>query len=110
MNSVIFSVFSYAVTPWSIVGAIGVVMFALRWVVQIIASSRARQSIVPIAFWHISAIGSLLLILYFGFGRQDPIGFASNLFPLAISLYNLWMVFKVGKIGSTPEIQIEEAV
>jgi lipid-A-disaccharide synthase-like uncharacterized protein len=36
-----------------------------------------------------STSGSVLLLLYFIFGKNDSVGILSNLFPLFIALYNL---------------------
>lgn len=97
MNTTLLTIFSYDVTPWSLVGLVGVAMFSLRWLVQLVASTRAKQSVVPVAFWHLSAVGSCFLLLYFAFGKRDPIGFLSNLFPLGISLYNFYIIFVAQK-------------
>jgi lipid-A-disaccharide synthase-like uncharacterized protein len=34
MNHVLFTVFGFVVTPWKMVGYVGVVLFAGRWFVQ----------------------------------------------------------------------------
>jgi hypothetical protein len=36
-----------------------------------------------------AAAGSLCLLRYFVFGKNDSVGVLSNLFPLAVALYNL---------------------
>jgi lipid-A-disaccharide synthase-like uncharacterized protein len=50
--------------PWSIVGFAGQAVFSLRFIVQWIQSERAGRSIVPIAFWYLSIVGSALLLIY----------------------------------------------
>jgi lipid-A-disaccharide synthase-like uncharacterized protein len=92
VNTPLLNVFAYSVTPWTIVGMIGIAMFSLRWLVQLIASARAKKSIIPIYFWYLSAAGSLILIVYFAFGRSDVVGVVSNLLPLCLALCNLVII------------------
>jgi lipid-A-disaccharide synthase-like uncharacterized protein len=44
-----------------------------------------------------SMSGSLLLLSYFVFGKNDSVGILSNLFPLAVALYNLSLDSRNGK-------------
>jgi len=89
MNEVVWEVLGVVVTPWKIVGYVGVVLFAGRWFVQVIASHRGGEPLVPRAFWYMSLAGSLLLLSYFVFGKNDSVGVLSNLFPASIAAYNL---------------------
>ena len=50
--------------PWDIVGYVGNAMFFSRFLVQWIASERAKKSVVPPIFWHLSIAGSLILLAY----------------------------------------------
>lgn len=100
MNEVIFEAAGVVVTPWKIVGYVGVLLFAGRWVVQVIASRRAGRPTVPRLFWYMSISGSLLLLLYFVFGKNDSVGILSNLFPVTIASYNLFLDFK-----GSPEVK-----
>jgi lipid-A-disaccharide synthase-like uncharacterized protein len=38
-----------------------------------------------------SVTGSLLLLAYFTFGKNDSVGILSNLFPMLIAGYNLYL-------------------
>lgn len=79
------------ITAWKLVGYLGVALFAGRWFVQVRASSRRGRPTVTPVFWYMSIAGSLLLLLYFTFGKNDSVGILSNLFPFTIALYNLWL-------------------
>lgn len=94
MNEVIFEAIGVVVTPWKLVGYAGVLLFAGRWVVQVAASRKAGRPTVPRVFWYMSISGSLLLLLYFIFGKNDSVGILSNLFPVTIASYNLFLDFK----------------
>jgi lipid-A-disaccharide synthase-like uncharacterized protein len=88
MNEVIGHLFGVVLTPWKLVGYLGVSLFAGRWVVQLVAARRSRRPVVPRLFWSMSIAGSALLLAYFTFGRNDSVGVLSNLFPMAVALYN----------------------
>ncbi|MCK5359380.1 MAG: lipid-A-disaccharide synthase N-terminal domain-containing protein, partial [Gammaproteobacteria bacterium] len=61
------------ITPWKIVGYVGVVLFAGRWFVQLWASRRSRKVVMPRLFWYMSIVGSLMLLSYFVFGKNDSV-------------------------------------
>lgn len=94
MKEVIFEAIGVTVTPWKLIGYAGVLLFAGRWVVQVAASRKAGRPTVPRVFWYMSISGSLLLLLYFIFGKNDSVGILSNLFPVTIASYNLFLDFK----------------
>ncbi len=52
---------AWVITPWKLLGYLGVLAFAGRWFVQIFASHQAGQPRFPRLFWHLSLCGSLLL-------------------------------------------------
>jgi lipid-A-disaccharide synthase-like uncharacterized protein len=86
---VILNAFGVVITPWKLVGYVGVLLFAGRWLVQVWASRRQGKPVMPALFWYMSISGSILLLLYFVFGKNDSVGIMSNLFPLFVALYNL---------------------
>lgn len=91
MNEVIANVFGVVVTPWKLIGYLGALMFTGRWFVQMIHSRVYRRSVVPRLFWYMSIAGSLLLLSYFIFGKNDSVGIISNLFPAFVAGYNLYL-------------------
>jgi lipid-A-disaccharide synthase-like uncharacterized protein len=95
MNETLFSLdfFGNAVTitAWKLIGYTGVVCFASRWLVQLAASHRSKRPTFPLFFWILSLTGSLLLLLYFIFGKNDSVGILSYLMPSAIAAYNLFL-------------------
>jgi lipid-A-disaccharide synthase-like uncharacterized protein len=91
MNTVIATVFGVTLTPWKLVGYMGVLMFAGRWVFQLAATRKHGKPTMPRIFWMMSVVGSGLLLSYFIFGKNDSVGVLSNLFPMAVALYNLML-------------------
>ena len=53
-----------------IIGFIGQGMFSMRFIVQWIASERAKKSVIPFSFWLFSLAGSVVLLTYAIF-RKD---------------------------------------
>lgn len=94
MNEVIANVFGVVVTPWKLIGYLGALMFTGRWFVQMIYSRVYRRSVVPRLFWYMSIAGSLLLLSYFIFGKNDSVGIISNLFPTVVAGYNLYLDYR----------------
>ena len=96
MNEVIGTYFGVVLTPWKLIGYVGVFLFAGRWVVQVIATRKHGRPVMPRLFWIMSVAGSGLLLSYFIWGKNDSVGVLSNLFPAAVAVYNLVMDFKSG--------------
>lgn len=97
MNSVIGNLFGVVLTPWKIIGYVGVCLFAGRWLVQMLATRRHGRPVVPRTFWLMSVAGSVLLLSYFIWGKNDSVGVLSNLFPAAVAVYNLVMDIRSGR-------------
>lgn len=91
MNSPILYLFNVVITPWKLVGYLGVLLFAGRWVVQVLATRKQGKPVIPSLFWMMSIGGSALLCAYFIWGKNDSVGLISNLFPMAVAVFNLLM-------------------
>lgn len=97
MNGVIGEIFGVVVTPWKLVGYAGVLLFAGRWVVQVLAARKHRRPVIPRLFWTMSMTGSALLLAYFIWGKNDSVGVLSNLFPAAVAVYNFILDVRHGR-------------
>ena len=91
MKEVIGVFFGVVVTPWKLIGFLGALMFAGRWLVQALATRRAGRPTIPRSFWIISLTGSAMVTSYFIWGKNDPIGVLTNLLPASVAFYNLIM-------------------
>lgn len=78
---------------WILFGFVAQVMFMMRFVVQWIASERARRSVVPIAFWFFSVAGGALLFIY-AIQRKDPVFIAGQGAGLFIYFRNIWLIYR----------------
>lgn len=83
---------STAELVWLTIGFGAQFMFTMRFLVQWISSERARQSIVPEAFWYFSFVGGFMLLIY-AIHRMDPVfivGQATGLFIYTRNIYFIW--------------------
>ena len=86
---------------WIALGMGGNLLFFSRWVVQWVASERARRSVIPVAFWYLSIAGSLVLLCY-ALYRRDPVFIVSQLPNSIIYLRNLHLLRREQQAGEAP--------
>jgi lipid-A-disaccharide synthase-like uncharacterized protein len=76
---------------WLLIGLLGQLMFTARFVVQWIASERAGQSVVPVAFWYFSLVGGAVVLAY-GIHKVEPVIILGQLPGVLIYSRNLWLI------------------
>ncbi len=76
---------------WLGIGFLGQALFSARFLVQWLASERARRSIVPRAFWFFSLAGGITLLAY-AIYRRDPVFIAGQGAGLLIYGRNLMLI------------------
>lgn len=76
--------------PFSLMiwGAVGQLIFTFRFIYQWIYSEKRNDSFLPLGFWIISTIGSLMIFIY-AIYRLDPVLFAAHSFGLFIYIRNI---------------------
>jgi len=92
---------------WTTVGFVGQFAFGGRFVLQWIASEMKKRSHVPVGFWYLSLVGSLILLTY-SIHRSEPIfilGFSLN---TIIYVRNLHLIYKHEKTGEVTVIEKDE--
>ena len=92
---------------WLAIGFGAQLMFSMRFIVQWITSERARESIVPEAFWYFSFVGGVMLLAY-ALHRMDPVfilGQSMGLIIYSRNIYFIWRSKKSGADDGTPETQ-----
>ena len=85
------TVFIDQFSGWILLGFFAQFCFTMRFVVQWIASEKARRSVVPVAFWVFSLAGGLLLLIY-SIHREDPVFIAGQGFGLIVYIRNLSLI------------------
>lgn len=76
---------------WVLLGLCGQLLFMGRFLVQWIASEKARRSTVPVAFWYFSISGGLILFAY-ALYRGDPVFILGQSLGIFIYARNLWLI------------------
>ncbi|WP_298378584.1 lipid-A-disaccharide synthase N-terminal domain-containing protein [Azospirillum sp.] len=77
---------------WIGLGFFAQFLFMMRFVVQWIASERAKRSVMPEVFWYFSIGGGVLLLAYSVY-RVDPVYMFGQGLGLIIYFRNLYFVW-----------------
>ncbi len=80
-----------AESVWISIGLVGQALFSARFIVQWLASERARRSIIPTAFWFFSLGGGVTLLAY-AVWRWDPVFMVGQAAGLVVYGRNLWFI------------------
>ena len=81
---------------WVVLGFVAQAFFTMRFVVQWIASERARKSVIPVAFWFFSIGGGVLLLIY-ALYRRDPVFILGQSAGMVVYGRNLALLRAAGK-------------
>ena len=85
---------------WIGVGLTAQLMFSMRFIVEWVATEKARASIIPETFWYFSFFGGALLLAYACY-RLDPVFILGQATGLVIYSRNLDFIW-LGKRGLSP--------
>ncbi len=85
---------------WLCIGFLAQLMFSMRFIIQWIASERAKRSIVPEAFWYFSLLGGAMLFAYAVY-RVDPVFMLGQGLGLFIYARNVQMIRGAKSAGDT---------
>ena len=78
---------------WVILGFIAQGFFTMRFVVQWIASERARKSVIPVAFWFFSIGGGMMTLVY-GIVKREPVIIIGQALATIIYIRNIMLIVK----------------
>lgn len=85
---------------WLAIGLVAQLMFSMRFIVQWIASERAKQSIVPEMFWYFSLVGGAMLFAY-AIYRVDPVFMLGQGAGLFIYARNIQFIVRGKRDGAS---------
>jgi lipid-A-disaccharide synthase-like uncharacterized protein len=100
LSNYLYDVFVTKFDGWVVLGFAAQALFTMRFVVQWIASERARKSVIPIAFWFFSIGGGVLLLAY-ALYRRDPVFIAGQALGLVVYFRNVYFIMLNGRQSST---------
>jgi lipid-A-disaccharide synthase-like uncharacterized protein len=87
---------------WVSFGLFAQSMFAMRFILQIIASERVKRSIVPETFWYFSFAGGTGLLLY-AIHKVDPVFMLGQALGLGIYARNIYFILRHKRRGGAGE-------
>ena len=99
LHDYLYDVFVAKFDFWLVFGLIAQLFFTARFLVQWIASERAGNSVVPIAFWFCSMGGGLMTLVY-GIVKREPIIIVGQLLANIIYVRNVMLIWKNRGSGS----------
>jgi lipid-A-disaccharide synthase-like uncharacterized protein len=73
-------------------------VFTARFLVQWIASERAGQSVMPMAFWLLSIVGGMMTLLY-GIERREAVIIMGQVLAVFIYVRNMMLIYKRRRKG-----------
>ncbi|MHB0777531.1 lipid-A-disaccharide synthase N-terminal domain-containing protein [Halomonas sp. WWR20] len=83
---------------WLAIGFLGQALFSARFLVQWLASERAKKSVVPKAFWFFSLAGGATLLIY-AIYRRDPVFIVGQGAGLLIYIRNLVLIRRENRLA-----------
>lgn len=78
----------FTIDAWVIFGFLAQFVFFLRFAVQWWHSEKAKKSVVPLSFWYLSIIGSILILIY-SIKREDIVFITAQFLALFIYVRNI---------------------
>lgn len=79
---------SITIDAWVLYGFLAQFVFFLRFVVQWIASEKSKKSVIPMSFWYLSIVGSLMILVY-AIERRDIVFMTAQALALVIYARNI---------------------
>jgi lipid-A-disaccharide synthase-like uncharacterized protein len=78
---------------WLYLGLAGQLLFGLRFLVQWVVSERKGESVIPVYFWYLSLVGSIILLAYAVF-RRDPVFILGQSTGFLVYMRNLMLIYR----------------
>jgi lipid-A-disaccharide synthase-like uncharacterized protein len=86
--------------PIIVIGTIGQLMLNLRFVYQWYYSEKNNESILPLGFWVISSIASVMILSYATY-RIDPVLLVAQGMGIVVYIRNIFLHFKIKPRSAT---------
>jgi lipid-A-disaccharide synthase-like uncharacterized protein len=93
LGDYLYDVFVAKFDFWLAFGLVAQLFFTARFLVQWIASERAGNSVVPMAFWFCSMGGGLMTLVY-GVVKREPVIILGQALATVIYIRNIMLIIK----------------
>jgi lipid-A-disaccharide synthase-like uncharacterized protein len=80
-----------------LLGTIGQVLFNIRFIYQWYHAEKTKISTLPLGFWIMTAVGSMLVLAY-AVDKLDPVLLFAQGFGFIASLRNIWLYLKTAPV------------
>jgi len=80
--------FNSILDPWILFGFSAQFIFFMRFVVQWYASEKKKKTVVPVQFWYLSLLGTLMIFVY-SIYRHDVVFITASTLNFFLYLRNL---------------------
>lgn len=90
MNTVIENILTL-LNPWVLFGFAAQFVFFLRFAVQWWVSEKKKQSVIPVSFWYLSIIGTVMILIY-SIQRKDIVFITASCLNSLIYIRNLILI------------------
>lgn len=97
-----FTLFGFVIDGWTLFGFFAQFLFFLRMMVQWIASERKGRSYIPIMYWYLSVIGSLLIFFYV-LRLKDIVLVSGQALAFVIYIRNIYLHHRVKSLDKILE-------
>jgi lipid-A-disaccharide synthase-like uncharacterized protein len=84
--------------PVMMIGAIGQILLNVRFLYQWYYAEKVKTSILPIGFWHMTAVGSIMVVVY-ALDRFDPVLLAAQGLGLIAAVRNIQLHYKAKEVS-----------
>ena len=91
--------------PWIIFGFAAQFVFFLRFAVQWWVSEKKKESVIPVAFWYLSLVGTVMILAY-SIRQKDIVFITASILNAMIYIRNLSLIHskkKAEKIVVNPD-------
>ncbi|MBX2897542.1 MAG: lipid-A-disaccharide synthase N-terminal domain-containing protein [Cyclobacteriaceae bacterium] len=82
-----------------LVGGAGQLLLNLRYLYQWYFSEKAQQSLLPLGFWVISAVASLMVV-YYGIVHNEPVLLVAQGMGFVVYLRNIWFALRTRTVAA----------
>lgn len=76
-----------------VIGFVGQGLFSMRFIIQWLASEKAKKSVIPFSFWTLSLSGSVFLLIY-AIYKKDPVFILGQAPNVLIYSRNIYLIRK----------------
>ncbi|MDR3548856.1 MAG: lipid-A-disaccharide synthase N-terminal domain-containing protein [Candidatus Pacebacteria bacterium] len=98
------TLYNELMNPWVIFGFFGQFVFFMRFVFQWLKSEKKHEVVIPMSFWWLSIIGSILILIY-SIHIKDIVFSTAQVLSLAIYVRNMVLQSQFDHHSITPKLK-----